>query len=45
MFWPLPPERVHVPELLKVPVLFVVKVTVPVGTVGFDDVSVTLAVH
>jgi hypothetical protein len=45
MFWPLPPERVHVPELLNVPELFVVKVTVPVGTVGLDDVSVTLAVH
>jgi hypothetical protein len=30
---------------LKVPVLFVVKVTLPVGVVGVDDVSVTVAVQ
>jgi len=30
---------------LKVPVLFVVKVTVPVGVVGDALVSVTVAVH
>ncbi len=30
---------------VKVPVEFVVKLTVPVGVVGLDDVSVTVAVQ
>jgi hypothetical protein len=30
---------------LKVPVLLVVKLTLPVGVVGVDDVSVTVAVQ
>jgi hypothetical protein len=30
---------------VKVPVLFVVKLTVPVGLVGLDDTSVTVAVQ
>ena len=30
---------------VKVPVLLVVKLTVPVGVVGADDVSVTVAVQ
>jgi hypothetical protein len=30
---------------LKVPVLLVVKLTVPVGVVGLDEVSVTVAVQ
>ena len=41
----LPAARVHVAEGLKLPVLFVVKLTVPVGTVGLIEVSITLAVH
>jgi len=35
---------VHVVEV-NVPVEFVVKVTVPVGVVGLDDVSVTVTVQ
>ena len=31
--------------ILNVPVLFVVKLTVPVGVVGVDEVSVTVAVQ
>jgi hypothetical protein len=38
------PARVHVVEL-KVPVLFVVNPTVPVGVVGDDEASVTVAVQ
>lgn len=30
---------------LKVPVLLVVKLTVPVGVMGLDDVSVTVAIQ
>ena len=41
-----PAASVQVPAAgLKVPVLFVVKVTVPVGVVGDALVSVTVAVH
>ena len=41
-----PAARAHVAgDGLKVPVEFVVKLTVPVGVVGLVDVSVTLAVH
>lgn len=35
----------HVADGLKVPVLLVVKATVPVGAVGLDEESVTLAVQ
>lgn len=42
---PLLAARVHVADGLKVPVLLVVKATVPVGFVGLDEVSVTLAVQ
>ena len=45
MFGALPALRVHVADGLKLPVLFVVKLTVPVGTVGLDEVSTTRAVH
>jgi hypothetical protein len=38
------PASVHAVEL-KVPVLFVVNVTVPVGVVGDVEVSVTVAVQ
>lgn len=42
---PLKAVRVQVADGLKVPVLLVVKVTVPVGFVGFNEVSITLAVQ
>jgi hypothetical protein len=38
----VPAARVHVVDV-KVPVLFVVNVTVPVGVVGAEEVSVTVA--
>lgn len=47
----VPPEvpskavRVQEADGLKVPVLLVVKVTVPVGFVGFSEVSITRAVQ
>lgn len=41
----LPGSRVHVEDELKVPVEFVVKLTVPVGVVGPSEVSITLAVQ
>jgi hypothetical protein len=42
----VPAARVHVPlEGVKVPVLLVVKVMVPVGVVGLEDVSVTVPVQ
>ncbi len=41
----VPANRVQLPALLKVPVLSLVKLTVPVGGVGVVDVSVTVAVH
>jgi hypothetical protein len=43
--FPLLAARVHVADGLKVPVLLVVKDMVPVGVVGLNDVSVTLAVQ
>ncbi len=45
MFGPLPETSVHVVDGLKLPVLFVVKATVPVGMVGVDEVSITRAVQ
>jgi len=40
----VPAARVQLADTgLKVPVLFVVKLTVPEGVVGLDDVSVTVA--
>jgi hypothetical protein len=41
----VPEDRVHEPELLKVPVPLLVKLTVPVGVVGLLEVSVTVTVH
>ncbi len=42
----VPAARVHVAlEGVKVPVLLVVKVMVPVGVVGLEDVSVTITVQ
>jgi hypothetical protein len=38
-------DNAHVPELLKLPLLSLVRITVPIGVVGAVDVSVTLAVH
>ena len=43
--FPLKAVRVQVADGLKVPVLLVVKATVPVGFVGFNEVSITLAVQ
>jgi hypothetical protein len=43
--FPLLGARVQMADGLKVPVLLVVKVTVPVGFVGVNEVSVTFAVH
>jgi len=41
---PLPAARVHDAEDgLNVPVLLVLKLTEPVGVVGLDDISMTLA--
>ena len=37
--------RVQLPDGVKVPELFVVKETMPVGLVGVEEVSVTVAVH
>ena len=37
--------RVQLPDGVKVPELLVVKETVPVGLVGVEEVSVTVAVH
>ena len=45
MLGPLPATSVHVAEGLKVPVEFVVKLTLPVGIVGLVEVSMTLAVQ
>jgi hypothetical protein len=46
MFGALPATSVHVPgNGLKVPVELEVKVTVPVGTVGLVELSITLAVQ
>lgn len=40
----VPADRVQLADVgLNVPVLFVVKLTVPEGVVGLDDVSVTVA--
>ena len=42
----VPAARVQLAAVgAKVPVEFVVKLTVPVGVVGLDDVSVTVAVQ
>ena len=42
----VPAARVQLAAVgVKVPVEFVVKLTVPVGVVGLDDVSVTVAVQ
>ena len=42
----LPGDRVHwLVEGVNVPVEFVVKLTVPVGTVGLNDVSRTLTIQ
>jgi hypothetical protein len=41
----VPAPRVHVAVGLNVPVELVVKLTVPVGVVGDEDVSVTVAVQ
>jgi len=43
--FPLLATKVHVADGLKVPVLLVVKDMVPLGVVGVNDVSVTLAVQ
>jgi hypothetical protein len=46
MFGAFPEARVHDADNgLKVPVEFVVKATVPVGTVGLVELSITLAVQ
>ena len=45
MLAPGPGVRVHVAEGVKVPVSLVVKLTVPVGMVGVNDLSMTRAVH
>ncbi len=42
---PLPVARVQVADGLKLPVLFDVKLTVPVGVVGVVDMSITRAVQ
>jgi hypothetical protein len=41
----VPAARVQLAAGLKVPTEFEVKLTVPVGVVGLDEVSVTVAVH
>ena len=42
----VPADRLQLADVgLNVPVLFVVKPTVPVGAVGVPDVSVTVTVH
>ena len=46
MFGALPAARVQVADAgLNIPVEFVVKVTIPVGTVGLVELSMTLAVQ
>ena len=45
MLGPLPAASVQVAEGLKLPVLFVVNATEPVGIVGVDEVSITRAVQ
>ncbi len=46
MCGPFPATSLHDADVgLKVPVEFVVKVTVPVGTVGFFELSTTLTVQ
>ena len=45
MCGPFPATSLHDAAGLKVPVAFVVKVTVPVGTVGFFELSTTLTVQ
>lgn len=46
MFGAFPATRVHVADVgLKVPVELVVNVTVPVGTVGLVELSITLPVQ
>jgi len=45
MAGPLPAVSAQVADGLKPPVLFVVKATVPVGVVGLDVVSFTLAIQ
>jgi hypothetical protein len=42
---PLPAARVQLADGVKLPVLFVVNVTVPVGVVGLVDLSITRAVQ
>lgn len=42
---PLPTARVQVEDGVKLPVLFVVNATVPVGVVGLVDLSITRAVQ
>ena len=45
MFGPFPATSVQVADGLKLPVLLVAKSTLPVGTVGLVDVSITRAVQ
>ena len=45
IFGALSAARVQAAEVLKLPVLLVMKLTVPVGTVGLDEMSITRAVH
>jgi len=45
MFGAFPATSVHVDDGLNVPVEFVVKATVPVGTVELVELSITLAVQ
>lgn len=45
MAFPLPAAKMHVADGLKVPVLLVVRVMVPVGLVGLEEVSTTLTVQ
>ena len=45
MFGPFPAASVQVADGLKLPVLFVVKETLPVGTEGLVEVSITRAVQ
>jgi len=45
MFGPWPATSVQVADGLKLPVLFVVNDTVPVGMLGLNEVSITRAVQ
>ena len=45
MLGPLPATSVQVADGLKLPVLFVVNFTVPVGLVGLVEVSITRAMQ